>query len=461
VRSAIFDGTYPITGLDPWYATTAARLHDNLRLFCVRSESTCPVDPSDMDDLLTEAVGYLRLNPVHTSAPDAYGYEVPVTLTPRRLLDTLLYTDVTPGYVRAVPAALTAMLNNNPRPIARMVAEVEGASVDSSPGKMAIPRPNDELRSWSEGAYLAYACSDYPQLWDKSAGRAARERQYQDAIAHLSPSVTKPWTPQEWASSDFFVYDYCIGWPKPTVAEPPFPPGGHYPNTPVLVLNGDLDLRTDVYQAREVADNFPNSTYVEVPNFGHVTAIYDADHCASVIARRFITTLDAGNTSCVQRIPEHREIATFAEYAKDAPQATVASRVDRSTSRDRRAAYVAMESVSDVVDRWYAIPGYTGSGLYGGKFSMYTTSGYPFTDRIWSLKLNHLKWTRDVQVTGTGTMQRGNGPAQMVLTIRGRGTDKGSLVMSWTTRAQHEMASITGTIGGRPVDLLVPAPSYY
>ncbi len=93
-----------------------------------------------------------------------------------------------------------------------------------------------------------------------------------------------------------------------------------------------------------------------------------------------------------------------------------------------------MESVADVIDRWYAIPGYTGAGLYGGRFGMYTTCSYPFTDRIWSLKLNHLRWVRDIQVTGTGTMQRGRGPAEMALTIRGPGTDKGSLVMTWTTR---------------------------
>ncbi len=460
VRSAVFDGTYPISGLDPWYASTAQRLRDNLRLFCSRSPDTCPVKPSNMQDLLMESVGVLRLTPIRTTAPDGYGYEVPVTLTPRRLLDTLLYTDVTAGYMRAVPAALAAMLRGNPRPLARMVAEVEGASTDAVPGKMAIPRPNDELRGFSEGAYLAYACSDYPQLWDKDAGRAERERQFALAIAELSPAVTKPWTPQEWASSEFFVYDYCIGWPKPTVAEPPFP-GGAYPNVPVLVLNGDLDLRTDVYQARIVADNFPNSTYVEVPNAGHVTAIYDVDRCASAIARRFITTLDAGDTSCTDDIPEHRAIRVFAETARQAPQADVASNRDRSTARDRRAAYVAMETVADVIDRWYAIPGYTGTSLYGGRFGMYTTGGYPFTDRIWSLQLNHLKWVRDIQVTGTGTMQRGRGPAEMQLTIRGPGTDKGSLTMKWTTRVPLETASVTGTIGGRRIDLLVPAPTYF
>jgi pimeloyl-ACP methyl ester carboxylesterase len=460
VRSAVFDGTYPITGLDPWYATTAQRLRENVTLYCERSPDTCPVPPRQMQGILADAISYVRNNRVTTTAPDGYGYEVPVTLTPRRLLDTLLYSDVTAGYMRAIPAALIALLDGNPRPIGRMVAESLGASTDGMPGKMAIPRPNSELRSWSEGAYLAYACSDYPQLWNKQAGRAQRERQFASAIDNLSPSVTKPWTPQEWASSEFFVFDYCMGWPKPTVAEPPFP-GGDYPDVPVLILNGDFDLRTDIYQARAVAENFPNFTYVEVRNAGHVTAIYDADRCPSVITRRFIETLDAGNTSCAKDTPEHRAVNRFAETAQDAPQAAVASKRDESTARDRRAAYVAMESVADVIDRWYAIPGYTGSGLYGGRFGMYTTSGYPFTDRIWSLQLNHLKWVRDIQVTGTGTMQRGRGPAEMTLTIRGAGTDKGALVMTWTTRVPLETASITGTIGGRTIDVEVPAPTYF
>jgi pimeloyl-ACP methyl ester carboxylesterase len=460
VRSAVFDGTYPITGLDPWYATTAQRLRENVTLFCERSPDTCPVRPRQMQGILADAISYVRDNRVATTAPDGYGYEVPVTITPRRLLDTLLYSDVTAGYMRAIPAALIALLDENPRPMARMVAESLGSSTDGHPGKMAIPRPNDELRSFSEGAYLAYACSDYPQLWDKQAGRAERERQFKAAVAELSPSVTKPWTPKEWASSEFFVYDYCIGWPKPKVAEPPFP-GGDFPDVPVLILNGDFDLRTDIYQARAVAESFPNSTYVEVRNAGHVTAIYDADRCPSVITRRFITTLDAGNTSCAKNIPEHRAVNRYAETAAEAPQADVAGKRDQSTARDRRAAYVAMETVADVIDRWYAIPGYTGSGLYGGRFGMYTTGGYPFTDRVWSLQLNHLRWVRDIQVTGTGTMQRGRGPAEMQLTIRGPGTDKGSLTMTWTTRVPLETASITGSIGGRTIDLEVPAPTYF
>ena len=62
-------------------------------------------------------------------------------------------------------------------------------------------------------------------------------------------------------------------------------------------------------------------------------------------------------------------------------------------------AYVTVEAIADVIDRWYAIPGYTGIALYGGKFSMYSTSGLPVSSQLWSLKLNRFQWTRDVAVT--------------------------------------------------------------
>ena len=50
-----------------------------------------------MVQLTRRVVSSLRANPVTTTAPDAYGSVITVTLTPPRFLDTLLYTDVTPG----------------------------------------------------------------------------------------------------------------------------------------------------------------------------------------------------------------------------------------------------------------------------------------------------------------------------------------------------------------------------
>jgi hypothetical protein len=270
-----------------------------------------------------------------------------------------------------------------------------------------------------------------------------------------------PWTTGEYADSDFFVYDYCLHWPAPRAPEPPFPAGGRYPDVPTLVLNGELDIRTDVYQARAVARNFPRSTYLEVPNMGHVTALYDADACAAAIVRRYVRTIATGDTSCFARIPEHRLVERFAERAADAPKAEPASGSDTSSAADRRAAWIGVEAVADVIDRWYAIPGSTGAGLYGGKFAMTSTDGLPFTTRVWTLKLKQARWTTDVEVTGTATVPRAAGIASATLSLGGPGTAKGDITVTWPTRTAHAQARITGSIGGHAVDLTRPAPSYW
>ena len=165
VRSLVLDGTYPIEGLDPWYRTTGVRLRENLSLACARSRPTCPTTPRGMLEVLADVLAGARAHAVVAEAPDARGRTVTVRLTARRILDTLLSTDVTPGYIREVPAALTAMRDGHPLPLARMVAEVNGGTADGpvSPGRGRAPA---YVRWYSEGAYLAYACNDYPALWD-------------------------------------------------------------------------------------------------------------------------------------------------------------------------------------------------------------------------------------------------------------------------------------------------------
>jgi hypothetical protein len=92
---------------------------------------------------------------------------------------------------------------------------------------------------------------------------------------------------------------------------------------------------------------------------------------------------------------------------------------------------------------------------------MYNTSGLPVSSQSWTLKLNRLRWTSDVEVTGTGSMPRGAGTATMTMKIKGAGTDTGSLTITWSTRSAGAFAHVTGSIGGRHVDLFAPAPSYY
>ena len=194
------------------------------------------------------------------------------------------------------------------------------------------------------------------------------------------------------------------------MAEPPFPTGRSLSDGPdARAERRPRSPHGRVPGARGRLE-LPNSTYVEVPNYGHVTSVFEVDRCPSVIVRRFVRTLDAGDTSCVDAISEHR-VVLFAETAAGAPQASVASDADDSTARDRRAAYVTVEAIADVIDRWYAIPGYTGVGLYGGQFSMYNTSGLPVSSQTWNLKLNQLRWTEDVAAHGDrlDAARRGDG----------------------------------------------------
>ena len=124
VRSAVFDGTYPIEGLDPWYSHDRDAPARQPPPFLLPQPATCPVARRCAPSW--RRVVTLRNKPITTTAPDGTGTRCRVTLTPRRLLDTLLYSDVTPGYMREIPAALVALLDGNARPLARMVAEVEG-----------------------------------------------------------------------------------------------------------------------------------------------------------------------------------------------------------------------------------------------------------------------------------------------------------------------------------------------
>ena len=153
-------------GSIPGTRTTSQRLHDNLALVCARSAATCPTTPGGVIPLVQQVLDRLRVAPVKTSAPSDTGQEVEVTLTPRRVLDALLNGDAIPGFDREGIASLEALLAGNPRPLARLVAESQIDITDAGRKPRERKSLADEVRGFSEGAYLAYACSDYPQLWD-------------------------------------------------------------------------------------------------------------------------------------------------------------------------------------------------------------------------------------------------------------------------------------------------------
>lgn len=121
---------------------------------------------------------------------------------------------------RQLDAAARALLqHDDPAPLLRLDAEDVGFDYIDSSARAA---------SYSDGLYLAVACTDYPQLFDMRAPENVRRAQLARAIATQRVNTFSPFTIREWLSVLPYAETYtgCLGWPTPThPADPPVPFG--------------------------------------------------------------------------------------------------------------------------------------------------------------------------------------------------------------------------------------------
>src|SRR5262249_29252985 len=154
------------------------------------------------------------------------------------------------------------------------------------------------------------SCMDYQQIYDMQSPVGARPAQRRAAIEaqrEAAPDLFDPLGIAEFLTVpiDTSVIDLCLKWP---VRHPPYPPAEPIPpNTPftqapTLVINGELDTLTAPGGGAIVTSQFPNAQHIVVANSFHVDAIYDTDGCASIIVRRFVETLEIGDTSCAHNV---------------------------------------------------------------------------------------------------------------------------------------------------------------
>jgi hypothetical protein len=300
----------------------------------------------------------------------------------------------------------------------------------------------------------AVTCTDYPLLYDLYSPRTVRNRQYaaglQDARVHR-PDLFAPFTVDEGIDSQVYItpLDSCLPWDKPpTDLAPgapgvPLPPSVRYPAVPTLVLSGDLDSITSVTDANEAAAQLPAAVHVVVPNLGHVVTDSDEIGCTLGVVHRFVRNLDPGNTDCVLKVRPVRTVPLFAVSAGElAP--LEALKGDKTTDAQRRIAAAGLETVGDVIARYYVTYNSVDSGLRGGSFT------YEATDTGYKFKLKGLKWTSDVAVSGTVSWdqdQRSNIITAQV-TLKSAGKQVGTLQIRWNDADIDAMAAVTGEIQG-------------
>ncbi len=440
VRTLVLDAAYFAGGTDPWYSDTNRAVRDAFRLACTRSPA-CADRPGGPMRRIARLVGLLRRQPLSGVAPNADGVSARVRVGVDDLIDLLTYAAYSPTIYRELDAAARAVLRTArpyQRPLLRMVREIayEGGA--------------GPVREYSEGLYDAVACNDYPQPYAMDSPVRDRPAQYARSVAglrHDSPRLFAPFTVDEWVGWPFATYDDCLRWPRPSRWVHPVPPDAVYPDLPTLVLNGDLDSLTSPEGGRMTADAFPGSTFVEVANTVHVTALVDFGACASVLVRRFMRTGgEVGDTSCAADYHENRLVDRFVRDAAATGWA----------GPRRRTARVAAATGADVMARWLSMYGSSGVGLAGGTF---TTAGGAFTSEhpVVRWRLDHVRWVRDVAVTGRMAWHRRSGLVTARLRVGGSGATPGQVRLRWHDTEPHATATAVGRLGGAPVRFAFPA----
>jgi pimeloyl-ACP methyl ester carboxylesterase len=445
VRTLVVDSAYPAYGESAWYPTQGPALREAFDAACRRS-TACRSAGEPFLPTLVKVLRRVRGHPWRGVSHDADGRRAAVVVNGVTLTDVAFGATFTPTTYRELTAALRSGLEGDRAPLLRLVAEALGGGTDAGD-------PVD----YSEGLDAAVACHDYPQLYDMRAPPGAvREQQYRAALAdrtRTDPYTYGPFTVHEYARTDWQTLDWCTRWPiapAGNAAGPPRPPGGRYPNVPVLVLSGELDTITTPAEGKLVTTQFPNAQQVLVRNSMHVTAVGDTDNCARQLVRTFVFSagqVSARGRACAQAVPPIRTLGTFPRTLADVNPAASGRGMPL---RIRQAGPAAAATVTDLVGRWWNNYSGHGFGLRGGRWSF---DG----DRTVRFKLHRVRLVAGVVVSGRATWARYGRRMQVRLQLRGTGPH-GRLHGAWQTRRVGATAVLKGHLNGHTVRLRFPAP---
>lgn len=439
LRSLTLDGAYPLPGTDPAAADLVEAGRRALELTCERSPG-CPEEARDDPvDHIARYVDAVRDGPFTGFGPDGDGTRTRVRVNEDALVQVFGSGYYYPALWRELPAAVLAAERGDRAPILRLGAET-----------VVVDVGGEDPPSFSESLYLAVTCHDYPQLWDPDTPIKEREDEIEERLADYPDGAFTPFTGEAWTGTDYEGWLACRLWPSPAPGDPPDPSGADYPDVPTLVLNGDLDTITTSAQAAEAAERFSGSTFVEVRNSVHVTALYDKDDCASRIYVRFLKTLEPGDTSCASGIPELHLVPSFATRLQDVAPADSAAG-DASIRSDRQLAAAAAATAADVLARWWVNYDGTSVGLRGGTWS------YEGDDPV-VFDLDAVEFVPGVKVTGTARWNVADRTFTARVDVTGPRGASGELRIAWPLSVQHAPATLTGEVGGRRLAATMPAP---
>ncbi|HEY6482291.1 MAG TPA: alpha/beta fold hydrolase [Steroidobacteraceae bacterium] len=445
LRSLVLDGAYPLSSPGyAWYPNYAPAMRAKFDRACARSPSCAHLGGASLEHI-APVVAALRNAPFTAQAADADGNVRQFTANASQLATVMFGSAPAYASVRELDAAARAFMQADRAPLLRLMAETS-AAVDSRDVTKAP-------QLFSSGLAAAVTCHDAPQIFDMTVPPAQRRVQRDRELAQRraqAPDTYAPFTIDEYRGMplDYAFLDECVGWP----AEARAAALPRYPDIPVLVISGDLDNMTPVADGALATRDFPRGRQLIVLNGLHVNALpHSRSACPAQIVRRFLATLDPGDTRCLEAVPELRLLPQFAR--RTSALAPAAARAGNAADPAHlRAVTAAVLTVADVIDRIESNTSGTGVGLRGGTFHLEAYAvGY-------RLKLQEIRWTEDLRVSGTVIWPGREGNARADLQITGSAAMAGPLQLTWEEGVAQARVRIRGTLGKQVVSAETTAP---
>ncbi len=451
LRSVTLDSTYQVLGLDPWYTTTVVTARRAFDAACRLARACARAAPGSSWARIGQLARRLARAPVTGSTTSVAGTRTRLTVTALTLVNLVNNAGFDPVVYRDLDAAGRALLQHrDAAPLLRIAAL-----------SLGFDDTNEPLDGFSDGLYFAVGCTDYVQLFSRTAAPATRARQYRAALRREPPRTFAPFSVRQWTSLDQYTeaYSACLDWPAPARLVPPITrrPPLVPRRLPVLILSGTLDSLTPrlggaTLVARQMG---PSARLVTVANLTHVTLQDRNDACPASIYQRFVLhpgRLHRENTSCAARVSPVHTVGSYPRLLADAVPAT-ATRGNTAGRAARQAAAVGVASVADEISRFELLDGDKDLGLRGGRVTF--TSGR----RALGIRLHDARWVSDAAISGTAAFDQQTGVATASLVVRLLRGAAVHMTARWLPfGSQRQPAVITGSQGRHLLAATCPPP---
>jgi pimeloyl-ACP methyl ester carboxylesterase len=411
VERLVLDSTVPASGVDPFLLDTFAAIPRVLGAVCGRDcRRFTPDATRDMERLAAR----LARGPLRGHVYATRGRIRRTRLTRSELLALLLAptTDLS-----AVPADVHSAVVGDPAPLLRQKRRTD-----------RIPSPSP--RELSGAVFAATICEEGRLPWAPAAPIAAREREAAASASALPGSAFRPFD-RETALANVLLRT-CRRWPAPLRG--PASSADSFPDIPVLLLAGELDLLTPFEDARRVAALFPRAQLRVAPDIGHSVLGSDPLGCGPELVERFFAGRSLPLCPAVPTLPSQPVPTSLSEVGR-------ARRARGLAGRAITAVRLTVDDVlADALGRLFfgdprklvRLRMVHGGGLRGGGYAVH-------------LRRNRLRLRRVVFVPGvrvSGVIHRvGERKQRGRLRVSGPSTPDGTLVLHGNR--------VRGRLGGR------------